>query len=256
MDKASNWWIHCLTGNYLSRFYKYTIGDVISFQTEIESFLSTSQSDAEKEALSLYSQISNVTSSESKQAILHKIDKLLTKFQESMSVSVRDKWWDFFFKMAGKYRDMYMIVNEHAESFSLAFKYLTVPRSWFESVGFWGRPGTPPPDSAPVPTKPINVPSLNSPEEYSTNYPLGFTASYDQLEALAAIPSPNPTNSPVIPTDPPSAIENPTQTPTVTSSGYGWLSLLVVFALGLLFGVLGVIAYNKYYYPNRYLPLH
>jgi hypothetical protein len=44
-DKESNWWVHCMTGNYLSRWYKYTIGDIMAFQKQIESDLFQKTSD-------------------------------------------------------------------------------------------------------------------------------------------------------------------------------------------------------------------
>lgn len=51
LDKKSNWWIHCLTGNYLSRWYKYTIKDVKKFQQELEAILFSSQVEMEREAI-------------------------------------------------------------------------------------------------------------------------------------------------------------------------------------------------------------
>lgn len=42
--------------------------------------------------------------------------------------SVKEQWWEFFFTLVGRYRDMYKVVNEHAENFVGAYKYLTVNR--------------------------------------------------------------------------------------------------------------------------------
>ena len=36
LDKQSNWWIHCLLGNYVSRWYVHTIDDVRLFQAAQE----------------------------------------------------------------------------------------------------------------------------------------------------------------------------------------------------------------------------
>ena len=47
--------------------------------------------------------------------------------------------------MAGTYRDMYKVTNEHVENFARSFKYVGVPKWWYESTGYWGVPGTPAP---------------------------------------------------------------------------------------------------------------
>ena len=84
-----------------------------------------------------------------------------------------------FFKMAGKYRDVYKIVDIHVENFNRAFEYLTVPRWWFEQIGFWGPPGTPSPeDKEASPIYPLNVPSEDSQEIYAKKYPKGFYQPY------------------------------------------------------------------------------
>ena len=70
---------------------------------------------------------------------------LLAVWQETTSSRILGAWWDFFFRMAGKYRDMYKIVDTNVDNFINAYSYLTVPRSWLELIGYWGQPGSPPP---------------------------------------------------------------------------------------------------------------
>ena len=54
-----------------------------------------------------------------------------------------------------------------------------MPRWWFEQIGFWGAPGTPPPDDPhPRPILPINVPSEDTSEMYKKKYPMGLAAAY------------------------------------------------------------------------------
>jgi hypothetical protein len=74
------------------------------------------------------------------------IASTIGSFQEEAGSHSLTSWWSFFYEMVGKYRDMYKVVNPHAENFFNAVQYMTVPRWWLEQVGFWGAPGTPPPD--------------------------------------------------------------------------------------------------------------
>ena len=37
---------------------------------------------------------------------------------------------------------MYKVVDTHTENFAKSFKYVGVPKWWYESTGFWGVPGT------------------------------------------------------------------------------------------------------------------
>jgi len=172
LDKASNWWIHCLTGNYLSRWYVHTIDEVKSFQRQIESEIAVSMKLMEAEALSIYSRSNSFE--QPKQVI-----SLITIYSEETAIKVRDQWWDFFFIVAGKYRDIYKVVNPHTEEFLNAYTLLSVPRSFMEWSGFWGPPGTPPPgDTRPLPVKPVNVPSEDSLEIYDSKYPFGMDFTY------------------------------------------------------------------------------
>lgn len=184
MEKQSNWWIHCLTGNYLSRWYRFTIGDVRAFQTKLETRLTASSAATESRAVHIITGGSSATTSSlsnNANNVKQEAVSLLTRYHEAAATGVRDAWWDFFFEMAGKYRDMYMVDTPHAENFAVAYRYLTVSRQWMELMGFWGPPGTPPPgETQAVPVRPLNVPSLDSQEEYKEQYPNGFTAPYPQ----------------------------------------------------------------------------
>jgi hypothetical protein len=74
---------------------------------------------------------------------------------------------------------MYEIVNPNVESFNDAYAYLGAPRWWFEQIGFWGPPGTPPPDEEkPIPIKPMTIPTMSSPEAYKEAYPNGYDEPY------------------------------------------------------------------------------
>jgi len=166
LDKESNYWIHCLTGNYLSRWYIHTIGSVQLFQRQQEAFVFARQAEAEAVAVKLLPKsVQGAVAS-------------LGQFHELMGKTLRDAWWDFFFLMASTYRDMYVVDMPHEENFALAFSYLTVPRWWFEQIGYWGAPGTPPKDDpVPRPIHPINVPSASQ-SDYAEKYPKRMSYVY------------------------------------------------------------------------------
>ena len=187
LDTKSNWWIHCLTSNYLSRWYRHTIDDIVAFQKDLEAKLFTAQKEVETSALLLYNGQNikpnlgnNLLFDEPTLGALNpSIPLLLQKYQETACNDIVNSWWQFFFKMAGKYRDVYKIVDIHVENFNHAFEYLTVPRWWFEQIGFWGPPGTPSPeDQEASPIYPLNVPSEDSQEIYAQKYPKGFYQPY------------------------------------------------------------------------------
>jgi hypothetical protein len=182
-EKGANWWIHCLTGNYLSRWYYHTIGDVKSFQAAQEEQILDGMRMSEAEALNLLQRRSSANASgdehgsaaDAAQAAI----QYLQNFQEATAIRVLAAWYDFFFLMAGKYRDMYKVVDIHAENFISAYSYLTVPRQWLELIGFWGQPGSPPPGAEkPIGIRPINIPAEDSPEAYGKKYPEGMSFTY------------------------------------------------------------------------------
>jgi hypothetical protein len=169
LDKSSNYWIHCLTGNYLSRWYIHTIEEVKAFQRRQEAFVFAKQADAEALAVRL------LAAGSTRSAL-----SALGSFHELMGRTVREAWWEFFFSVAGTYRDMYIVDMPHKESFADSFRYLSVPRGWIEQIGYWGAPGTPPPDDPKGrrPIHPINVPSTDSQAELKAKYPQGMSYAY------------------------------------------------------------------------------
>ena len=196
-DSKSNWWIHCLTSNYLSRWYVHTIDDIVSFQKELEFKLFSAQKEVESAALLLFSG-QNVRPNHNNINALDEptmdtlnpptIPALLQKYQDTASNDVLNAWWQFFFQMVGKYRDVYKIVDIHVENFNRAFNYLTVPRWWFEQMGYWGAPGTPSPEQKEAsPVYPLNVPSEDSKEIYDQKYPNGFYHPYPSMRNNNAI---------------------------------------------------------------------
>lgn len=123
LEKKSNWWIHCLTSNYLSKWYRYTIQDINLFQSKIEEDLLESSHQAEQNAVNALQAKNENGNSPVESAI-----QFLTEFHDSAAAQVRDKWWDFFFQMAGKYRDVYIVTDPHAKDFTAAYKYLSISK--------------------------------------------------------------------------------------------------------------------------------
>lgn len=143
LNKLSNWWIHCLTGNYLSRWYRFSIVDVKQFQRVQENKIFNSLNVLENQILSLNKSqesldhiASTLTEVERKFETMllesfvdsNNVLDQLTAFQEVTATEVLSDWWDFFFTMAGKYRDLYVISSLHAPEFSAVARYLTVTR--------------------------------------------------------------------------------------------------------------------------------
>lgn len=191
LDTKSNWWIHCLTSNYLSRWYRHTIDDIVTFQKEVEAKLFSTQKEVETSALLIYNGQSVIPNIGSVNSNLEEpslgtlnptsIPILLQKYQETASNDVVNAWWQFFFEMAGKYRDVYKIVDIHVENFNRAYEYLSVPRWWFEQIGFWGAPGTAAPgEKEATPIYPLNVPSEDSQKNYEQKYPKGYYQPYPE----------------------------------------------------------------------------
>lgn len=52
-DKKSNWWMHCLTGNYANHWYKYTIGEVQGLQKDLQQQIIASQKVAEGKVIKM-----------------------------------------------------------------------------------------------------------------------------------------------------------------------------------------------------------
>lgn len=183
VDKNANWWAHCVTGNYLSRWYRHTIADVKAFQRKLEEEMTAAQAAAELTALNALrrarpepgtetpgSAIATMSTTTTTTAEQECVAGLLA-FHEATAASVRDQWWEFFFEMAGRYRDILKITNPHAPNFSDAITQLSVPRWWGEQIGFWGAPGSPPPGDEHSPVRVLTVPSEESRGDYAMRYP-------------------------------------------------------------------------------------
>ena len=50
-DRVSNFWVHSVCSNYLSRVYKYSIGDIMDHQANLEDRIYRSTTDAENKAI-------------------------------------------------------------------------------------------------------------------------------------------------------------------------------------------------------------
>eukprot|EP00604_Paraphysomonas_vestita_P004446 CAMPEP_0174825360 /NCGR_PEP_ID=MMETSP1107-20130205/42681_1 /TAXON_ID=36770 /ORGANISM="Paraphysomonas vestita, Strain GFlagA" /LENGTH=583 /DNA_ID=CAMNT_0016056893 /DNA_START=501 /DNA_END=2252 /DNA_ORIENTATION=- len=195
-DKTKNYWIHLLTGNYVSRWYIWTIGDVRTFQKEIEADIFHKISIIESKALKQI-EAGNVAA-----AI-----NLLSEFQEKTANQIVEKWWDFFHFMVSKYRDIVRVDNFHAENFAEAITWINYRRWWMELVGFWGPPGTPPQGKlTPEGVSPIAFNTQASPAEYQKVYPQGSSTKYylhattspnDQVNVAPEPPVSNPIQVPV-----------------------------------------------------------
>jgi hypothetical protein len=62
--------------------------------------------------------------------------ELLTSFSDNACTGVRSHWWDFFFRMAGTYRDTLRIIDPHAEVFTLATESMAMPR-WVCLISYY-----------------------------------------------------------------------------------------------------------------------
>ena len=133
-----------MTGNYLSRWYNYAIEDVRQLQKRVEEWMVAKQKESEARA------VDKLKAASTSFAVQDALSSTVGAFHEEASTHVLDSWWTFFYDMVGKYRDIYKVVNPHAENFMNSVQYLTVPKWWLEQVGFWGAPGSPPPDRSQV----------------------------------------------------------------------------------------------------------
>ena len=237
LDKQSNWWAHCITGNYISRWYSYAIKDVKALQLKQEVDIKQKMNVMESNALAEYNR-RNILEGSGKKTSESEAIKLIQDFQEKTAVGIRDSWWDFFFEMAGKYRDMYMMVNPHAENFKQAVGYITYPRWWLEQVGFWGAPGQPPADQAePMPVHVMNVPTLASKAEYDAKYKAtGEDFNYKFPYEYAGLAA----NKEVI---------------EVSASGSWWNTILCV-SMGFIGGIAVMLIKHTMNRQHAYLPIN
>jgi Peptidase family C69 len=114
--------------------------------------------------------------------------------------------------------------DPHTENFSDSYAYLGVPRWWFEQIGFWGPPGTPPPDEKePIPILPINVPTLESPAAYKAAYPKGFYAPY-------------PSTTTQVTSAPADGSGNGKKKGMTSAAKETYLSMIIIFIMGVTIG--------------------
>eukprot|EP01041_Mallomonas_annulata_P009869 gene9869-20534_t len=203
LDRNSNYWTHSVVSNYLARWYRYTIEDIHLLQAKLELKMLGDQANTEASAVELMAGEKTPTATLT----------YLSLYQERVATSTRDVWWDFFWVMTGKYRDMYKVTFPHTENFLTAARYMTVPKWWLEQIGYWGAPGTPPAGELPIGIKPINIPGERSMDDYKKLYPNGIGKPYASSIPGLTVSMSAPTASPVT-----------MWTSTSTSSGTGTTS--------------------------------
>jgi dipeptidase len=96
LDRTKNYWAHSVTGNYLSRWFKWTLDDVKSFQKSLEADIFKRQAKAEAKA------VAALEEEDREKALRH-----LMEFHEDTGHRIVAAWWDFFWEMTAKYRDIY-----------------------------------------------------------------------------------------------------------------------------------------------------
>ena len=241
IEKSSNYWAHSVVANYLSRWYKYTIGDIRSMQNKLETDLFSRQPVVEGQAVELIRTNHDA-------AI-----QFLEKYQEDTATYVRDSWWDFFWVMVGKYRDMYQVTSIHYENFLFAARYLTVPRWWLEMIGFWGPPGTPcPGEASAVPIKPIGALTLPSKAEYDAVYPNG---AYQPYPSAPVVSPPHLPKAPQL-TSSQFAESGQWDATQLRQASATMFSNLGLVTFGILFGVcFTLIIQSANASRSRYLPI-
>ncbi len=120
-DERSAFWVHSVTGNYLSRWYKHTIGEVVALQSSLETAMFAQQATVEAEALRLL----NGTTVSSRH---HPALRLLGDFQEANAQAVLAESWSFFHCMVATYRDNVQIVKSYVDNYQDGLTIMTVGR--------------------------------------------------------------------------------------------------------------------------------
>lgn len=136
---------------------------------------------------------------------------------------------------------MYMIDYPNTSNFLDAYTYLSVPRWYYEQIGYWGAPNTPPPGEEHAQgIKPFNVPTEPTVDAYKEKYPDGFYQPYKMCEEKKAA-----TAVPVAPAT--------VAADHVSAAAPGGLSMGAVFAallVGLVGGIGGTLLYVKKQYSG------
>jgi len=240
MDRSSNWWVFCVLSNYVSRWFSWTIADVRAHQTNLEDYLTVTSSEMDLSASQALNSNSCAESYDCRDAVLSQ----LQDYQEESAKYVHEKTWDFFWNITGTYRDMYRIVNPHVSNFLYSYQYIEVERWVYQNMGYWGAPGTPPPDATePISVLPINVPTLTtatSPESYAEVYPNGVFQPYT-IDCYSS-------KSEVVLTSP----------STLDGASSIVSSPLAMLVLGFVVGVMGTFFVNRHTnnQKHQYLPVN
>jgi hypothetical protein len=134
MDLKSNWWIHCLTSNYLRKWYIHTIVDIQMHQEKLELEMFQKQAKIEKQAIEIIIKYNNSNKryltdlanlNENNELINNNdnlsVNKLLQEYQDEIAAKVKDKWWEFFYEMTSKYRDIYKVVSPNSGEISVNY---------------------------------------------------------------------------------------------------------------------------------------
>mmetsp|Transcript_13720 Transcript_13720/g.14261 ORF Transcript_13720/g.14261 Transcript_13720/m.14261 type:complete len:715 (+) Transcript_13720:67-2211(+) len=185
-DKSKNYWTHSVVGNYLSRWFKWTLKDVQDFQKSLEEQIFTKQHKFETSA--------------AKQLAKNNIQEALNelnRFQQETGEYAVQEWWNFFWgTIVSKYRDIYKITRPNAENFLNAPDFMGYDRWWSEMVGYWGLPGQAAPGRQPLGVPPLVFETTKNQEEFEKKYPLAGETRYFLHPSFAAsdvvIPAPDP----------------------------------------------------------------
>mmetsp|Transcript_8804 Transcript_8804/g.13172 ORF Transcript_8804/g.13172 Transcript_8804/m.13172 type:complete len:726 (+) Transcript_8804:54-2231(+) len=231
LDRSKNYWVHLVVGNYLSRWFAWTIDDVKQFQQEIEADIFSKQDKIESKA------VKALGKGNRKDAL-----SMLNEYQSEIASDVVERWWSFFYAMIPKYRDILRVDDFHAENFVNAVTWISYPRWWMEMVGFWGPPGTPATGKAAADgVRPMVFNTQASVEEYKKVYPAGVDTKY----YIHSTTTPDDSNAP---SDDSNPVTPPPPTPTTSSDGYSsWAIGISCFLLGIGFSYLVDFIRSNYF---------
>ncbi|CAE7626851.1 unnamed protein product, partial [Symbiodinium microadriaticum] len=144
LDRTKSYWAHSVTGNYLSRWFKWTYDDVKAHQAS---------------SLSL------------EEEIFSQQDKMEGKAVKALEKGEVDDALGYlleFHEVMGK-----RITRPHAENFLNAPDFIGYDRWYAEFVGFWKAPGAASPGRKPMGVAPMVFETVGSVEEYEKVYPEG-----------------------------------------------------------------------------------
>lgn len=106
LDKDANFWVHCLTSNYLSRWYSWSIDDTKDLQTRLETDIFARQKEIEATVLAAVNKMRSAVGSAAVD-MKKEIASQLSQYQETVGKLINKSWWDYFWFAITKYRDIY-----------------------------------------------------------------------------------------------------------------------------------------------------